>query len=156
MDTLQETWRIGRVVELCNQVELYMTAIIEAYVAAPANRESFLRTYVLNSAIITFGSKIKLVLAINERTSVVDLDDEAIRKVGNLRNAFAHNDLISGIRVEDPTVQVPDPPVTVVVESIKSNGQMLTITRDQAFADFMKAHAKAESCLREMLGRLRS
>jgi hypothetical protein len=51
---------------------------------------------------------------------------------------------------------VPDPPVTVVVESIKSNGQMLTITRDQAFADFMKAHAKAESCLREMLGRLRS
>lgn len=156
MDTLQETWRIGRVVELCNQIELYMTAIIEAYVAVPADRESFLRTCLLNSAIISFGSKIKLVLAINERTSLVGLDDEAIRKVGNLRNAFAHNDLISGIRVKDSSIQASDPVVTVVVESIKANGQMRTITRDQAFEDFMNAQAKAESCLREMLGKLRS
>jgi hypothetical protein len=156
MDTLQETLRIGRVVELCNQIELYMTAIIEAYVSPRANKEQFLRGFVLNSSVVSFGSKIKLVLAINEQASVIKLDSEEIRKVGDLRNAFAHNDLISGIRMEDPTVQVPDPPVTVVIESIAANGRMRTITRDQAFADFMTAHAKAESCLKKMLETLRS
>lgn len=156
MDTLQESWRIGRVVELCNQIELYMTAIIEAYVDSPADKQQFLRSFVLNSSVVSFASKIKVVLAIFERTSDGTLDSEAIRKVGQLRNAFAHNDLVSGIRTPDPTEQNPDPPVTVVVESITSSGKMQTITRDQAFRDFMDAHTKAELCLKQMLGRLRS
>jgi hypothetical protein len=155
-DTLLETSRTGTVVELCNQIELYMKAIIEAHIAPPANRQGFLRDYVLNNAIVSFGSKIKLVLAINEQARLVALDAAVLHKVGNLRNAFAHNDLISGIRAELATNPEGPGAVSVVVESIKANGGMQTIARDQAYEEFRVAHAKAESCLKEMLGKLRA
>lgn len=141
--------------ELCNQIELYLKAIIEAYVAPRADREAFFRAYVLNNAIVSFSAKVKIVLAINRKECVVRLDSDALHKIMNLRNAFAHNDLISGIRVEDQPMGDDPPAESVVLESIKGNGKLETITRKDAFDQFQQAHAQVESSLREMLGKLR-
>lgn len=151
-----EWHRAGLVVELCNQIELYMKAIIEAYVRPRADRGSFFRAYVLNNAIVPFAAKMKLVLAINREANLVQLDTIALHKVMNLRNAFAHNDLVSGIRVEEPT-SIDDPlQESVVLESIRGDGAMDTVTREAAFEQFRDAHERAEKCLKEMLGKLSS
>jgi hypothetical protein len=55
MNTHEECQRIGLVVELANQVELYLTAIIEAYILPRDDRQAFFRSHVLNNAIVSLG-----------------------------------------------------------------------------------------------------
>lgn len=130
-----------------------MKAIIEAYVEPRADREAFFRAYVLNNAIVPFAAKMKLVFAINKDLQLVKLEANAFHKVMSLRNAFAHNDLISGIRVDETARS--DEGSAVVLESVRGDGGMETVTRDAAYQEFRKAHERVESCLREMLGKLR-
>lgn len=151
----REWQRAGLVIELCNQIELYMKAIIEAFVAPPSAREAFFRGYVLNNAIVSFGSKVKLVAAINRELNLVTLDVGAMHKVANLRNAFAHNDVLTGLRVEEPASGDDALRESVVLESIRHDGAMQVVERDVAFSDFRAAHGKVEACLKEMLGKLR-
>ena len=156
MKTYEEWERTGLVVELANQIELYLTAIIESYVLPRDDRQAFFRSHVLNNATVSLGSKIKIVLAINRDLSVVELNPDALHKVAQLRNAFAHNDLISGIRV-DLNKDSSDPGSVIVgLESIKGNGELLYISRDDAFTQFKKYHKIAESNLKEMLGKMRA
>lgn len=153
MDAQFEWSTTGQVVELCNQIELYMTAIIEAYVEPRADREEFFRAYVLNSAIVSFSGKMKIVFAVNKNLKLVKIDKNVFHRVMSLRNAFAHNDLISGIQV-DKTTDSTEPNV-VVLESIRGDGSMEIITRDDAYQEFKNAYEKVETSLREMLGKLR-
>lgn len=153
METTDEIHRAGWVVELCNQIELYMKAIIEAFVAPRADREVFFRAYLLNNAIVPFAAKMKVVLAINNELKLTALDTNAFHTVMKLRNAFAHNDLISGIRVEEQK-GVPLEP-RVVLESIEGSGVLKEISRDEAFRNFIVAHKSAEASLKVMLGKLR-
>ena len=155
MDQSEEYLRVGVVVELCNQIELYMKAIIEDYVEPRQDRATFFRAYVLNNAIVSFSSKMKLVFEINRDLQLVKLDRDAFHKVMNLRNAFAHNDLISGIRVEEPMGGNESIMKTVVLESIRGDGLMDTISRGAAFQEFRMAHQNVESSLKLMLGKLR-
>lgn len=152
MNTREEWQRIGLVVELANQIELYLTAIIEAYILPRDDRQAFFRSHVLNNAIVSLGSKVKIVQAINRDLKVISLDSDALHKVAQLRNAFAHNDLISGIRVDD---SVDTEVVIFGLESIKGDGKLLYISREEAFDQFKKYHKIVESNLKEMLGKIR-
>lgn len=153
MNTHEECQRIGLVVELASQVELYLTAIIEAYILPRDDRQAFFRSHVLNNAIVSLGSKVKIVQAINRDLEIISLDANALHKVAQLRNAFAHNDIISGIRVDG---SAETEVVTYGLESIKGNGELLYISRDEAFEQFKRYHKIVESNLREMLGKMRA
>lgn len=148
--------RTGLVIEQCNRIEQYLKAIIEAYVLPRDDRQEFFRSHVLNSSIIPFGGKVKLVIAINKDLDLVKLNNDSLHKIMQLRNAFAHNDIISGVKV-DLSKEVTDPgAITIGLESISGNGALKYVTRDEAFKEFQNVYQTSENSLKEMLGKLRA
>jgi uncharacterized protein YhhL (DUF1145 family) len=139
------------VIRATNIVETRMKRVIAAFIKAPAERSSFVESYLLNNATVPFGAKVKLVLFIAKSLSV-KVDRAALHILLSRRNAFAHQDHLESIRVVTGADGAPD--VSFVIESIKTSGELETVTHAQAFADFTDAYAAVETNLDALLAAL--
>ena len=77
---------IGKAIHIFNEIEEFINYIICHHVN-PENKDFFLN-YILNTSIINYGSKIKILINLNifEKKEI-----EAIRKFSSFRNVFAHS-----------------------------------------------------------------
>ena len=152
--TIAEEWeRAGRIIDQCNELEDLMKAVIEAYVAPSEESAGFFRACLLNNSIVSLGSKIKLIQVINKQRSLIKLDQNQLHRLIAIRNAFAHNDLRTGLRFK---VQDRDALIQyVVMESIKGDGSIQKVTRDEAAKEFAQVHKDVKSGLKAMLRKLR-
>jgi hypothetical protein len=156
MEFTEIYYQTGKIIEQCNQIEEYLKAIIEAYISPGDDRQKFFRSRVLNNSVMSFGSKVKLVIAINRELKLVKLERESFHKIMQLRNAFAHTDIFGGIRM-DSSRQNSDPDATTVgLESISGDGEIEYITREAAFQEFQDIYESVESTLKKMLDDLRA
>ena len=75
----------GKAIYIFNEIENYINFII-THKVEPADKDFFI-DYFLNTSIISFGAKIKLLINLN----IFDKTDiEIVRKYLNYRNTFAH------------------------------------------------------------------
>jgi len=152
-----EEWkRAGLVLDHFNQLEGLMKDVIEAYVRPVETRAIFFRAYLLNNAIVPLAGKIKLIFAINNELSLVSLDRNRLHRLLAIRNAFAHNDVLSGFDVHIP--ENLESPITehVYMESIKGDGSIERLTRDRATGEFFTLHQYVKTALEEMVAKLRA
>ncbi|SCZ63074.1 hypothetical protein [Thiohalomonas denitrificans] len=136
------------VIRSTNIVETKMKRVIEAFINPSPDRSEFVVSYLLNNATIPFGAKVKVILAIAKRL-FVRVDRNAFHTLLSRRNAFAHQDHLSSIRVITDSEDYPD--VSFVVESIKGSGELEIVTQERVFAEFMEAFIKVDEYLDELL-----
>jgi len=150
-DRDREQERLVFVIRATNVVETKMKRVIAAFINAPSERSSFVDSYLLNNATVPFGTKVKLVLAISRALSL-KVNREAMHVLPSRRNAFAHQDHLSSVRVLNGAGGYPD--IDFVVESIKASGELETVTQTRAFAEFVEAYATVEADLDALLSAL--
>jgi hypothetical protein len=139
------------VIRTTNITETKMKAVINEYLQIPAERRSFAEEFLLHNSSVSFAAKAKLILAIaNELNVKIDKND--MHTMLSRRNAFAHQDHLSSIRVVKDHNGVPE--VSYVVESIKGAGQLEVVTQKQAYEEFVKAHFVVERGLDALAARL--
>lgn len=154
MDVADEFQMIGTVIDQCNHIETLFKEIIIAYVRPENSKVAFFDRYVLNTAVMSFSAKAKLVQGINSQEKLVNLDRNKIHRFLGIRNAFAHHDIISGIQLDVDEKGNVDPDAYLVVESMKSDGSMETIERKKAYGEFNRIFCELEPALLEMLRKL--
>ena len=132
---------LAMVITFANFLETRMKHVIAAYAKIPQDRLAFFHSYISNNSTMNFAAKVKLVLAIADAMKV-PMNKNAFYVLLSRRNAFAHQDLVDSIRLS--TDSGGETTVAFVVESIKSNGKMETISRKSAYIEFMRAHIDAE------------
>jgi hypothetical protein len=139
------------VIRATNITETKMKAVIADYLQIPAERRSFAEAFLLHNSSVSFAAKAKLVLAIAKELNV-RIDKNAMHTMFSRRNAFAHQDHLSSIRVVKDQNGVLD--VSYVVESIKQSGQLEGVTQKQAYEEFVKAYFVVERDLDALAARL--
>jgi len=141
---------LSNIVQWTNWVESTMKRIITLYLKIPAEQVDFFEGNVLNNAVIGFAQKVKVVQAINRRAAAVKkFEQHPFSVMMTRRNAFAHQDLMTSVRLIEDKDGLPD--VQLVIESMQGNGELEEITRERAFAEFFEAFMKCEKILDEML-----
>lgn len=153
MDTelSSEEERLVFVIRATNVVETIMKRVISAFIEAPDHRLEFVNSYLLNNSTMSFGAKVKLILAIAKELSL-KVDKNAFHVLLSRRNAFAHQDHLESVRL----MSQPDGTANVsfVVESIKSSGTLEAVTQEQAFSEFMRAQAVVQTDLNKLIASL--
>jgi hypothetical protein len=139
------------VLRITNRIESRMKVVIGRYLEVPTTKLAFLESHVLNNSITSFGAKTKLIFKISSDIGV-KVDRNAFHILLSRRNAFAHQDFASAIRVIRDPEGASD--VQVVVESVKSSGELETINREQAFFEFMSAFIEVEKSIELIYGKL--
>jgi hypothetical protein len=89
----------GWVIDSLNHIELSIIEITKEYLQAPKEKERFLTDIVLNSSIISFWWKINILAQICKNTGFDQQFLEDLRKMGRIRNAFAHSILKGEIHI---------------------------------------------------------
>ena len=148
-DIYEKDWKlIGFVLTQFNQIELLATEIISLYISPQASAVQFLDKKLLNNSIVSFGSKIKLLLSIAESCNYKGLDRDKLHRMLALRNAIAHNDQNYKFHIpEDPE---EDCQQYFVVEYFKSNGSVEEITKSKVYSEILSLHQDLEKSLREL------
>ena len=140
--------RLVFVIRATNIVESKMKRAITMYLGIPPKRSKFTTTQLLNNAVVPFGAKVKLVLAIAADLSV-KIDREALHTMLSRRNGFAHQDHLESVRVVEGIEGHPE--VAFVVESLKGSGTLEVVSQDKAMTEFMAAYLAAETDLNVLL-----
>lgn len=151
MDVDRTERHLVLVIRSTNIVETKMKKIITAFIRTPPERVDFVHGYLLNNATLPFAAKVKLVLSIAKSLSIA-VDREAMHTLLSRRNAFAHQDHLTSIRIVNDSRGHPD--VGFVVESIRGSGELETVTHDKAMAEFLQALGQVEVDLDALLGAL--
>ena len=151
IDLDRELIMIGLVVDQFNRLEQTITKIIATYIRPKDSRTDFFAKNVMNSSIVSFGSKIKLLLAINKQENLVELDRDKLHRILSIRNAITHNDVATKFKLEIPEDPDEDIYSYIVMDRMKGDGSIETISKDQAFSEFYQLHSALEPKLNQML-----
>lgn len=69
-----------------NEIETLLNEKITNFLQINDNKKGFMMNIVLNSSVINFGAKVKILINMNDKSIQID----KIRHLMNCRNAFAH------------------------------------------------------------------
>lgn len=95
-DIFDKEWKmIGFVIAQFNELELLLTKILSKYIAPATEKEEFVNRQLLNNSVVSFGAKTKLLISITKSSNVGEVDRNKLHRILSLRNAIAHNDVIS-------------------------------------------------------------
>jgi hypothetical protein len=131
------TWqtKIGEIVERFNAIESRIALLIQRFIGAKGSGGEFLRSRVLHNSIVSYSSKVKLILAINGEAGGPKLDRDSFHRLGALRNAFAHTDIYKSRRVN---LNVDAGPVGAYfsIDLLKPDGTIKSMRRAEAVVEF--------------------
>jgi hypothetical protein len=141
--------QIGGLIYRFNVHEAQLARIIDLYIGAEGDGRKFVRTRVLHNSIISYASKVKLVLAIAKAVDGPKLDIQALHRIGHLRNAFAHGNLEEQVRTNFNALVGETSPY-FIVETIKNDGSLSEIRREEAFKELTDLINTVEAQLKEL------
>lgn len=126
----------GWVIERFIRVEESINKIILDYFK-PDNKEIFI-SVVLNSSILTIGSKIKILVNIGVENSTID----KIRKLSAIRNGFAHTLIINQIYINVPSKSESEKTIEKNVISIinvmNSSGKIIKKNAHEYLTEYLE------------------
>lgn len=141
--------QIGALVYRFNVHEAQLARIIDLYIGAKGDGRDFVRTRVLHNSIVSYASKVKLVLAITKAVDGPKLNREGLHRIGHLRNAFAHGNLEEQVRVNRNALFGDTGPY-FVVETMKGDGLLSEMRRDEGFKELTDLIDVVEAQLKEL------
>lgn len=133
----------GWVIERFIKVEEHINTIILEYFQ-PDNKELF-KSVVLNSSILTIGSKLKILVNIGVKNSTID----KIRKLSAIRNGFAHTLIISQMNVKVPSKSNPvktiETNITSIVNVMNSSGKIIQKNAHEYLTEYLQLLQELEN-----------
>ncbi|MFH2144589.1 MAG: hypothetical protein ABII75_00980 [Candidatus Omnitrophota bacterium] len=157
---ISDEWStIGLVIDNCNRIETKMKEVIVAYLGVQEDKAAFLQSILLHNSIVSFASKVKLILAINKQGNYVNIRRDDFHKLMKIRNAYAHSDLLSNIEMtipdysrylEDESLDIeemPQPLMLKYLKSIKHDGSLEVVERTSAYFEFFDLSERVEEYL---------
>lgn len=134
--------KIGNVIECMKSIEVLLNEIILNRIQ-PMDLE-FSKNIVLNSGVISFGNKVKLVKTIcNKQSKQIDCD--RLHRLINIRNLFAHE-----------TSYVEDKGMIVKMNELKSDGKYNSVEFEKLFDKFIVTNNEAMQELTMLHNELKS
>lgn len=135
-----ELRNIGKIIHEAGKIENLLDEIISEYFISDLNLESFFRKTILNAS-LEFSKKVKIVSQIAKKEDL-EFNSGPFHRIMAIRNAFAHNDLSSTLRMNIDTYEY-----SWILKSSKSDGTYEEIERSKAMKDFFENIDKAEKVL---------
>jgi len=151
VDIKHEWAMVGMVIDHFNQLEHTITEIITIYISPKDSRVEYFKNNLMNNSIISFGAKVKLLLGINKQEKLVKLNRDSFHRILSVRNAIAHNDIATKLKIEIPEDPYDDISTYIIMDRMKGDGSIETIPKSQAFSEFYELHMELQEDLDEML-----
>ena len=146
LQKFDKTQAQGWVINTAIKIEELVDSIILRYFN-PDNREVFMQ-YALNSSIMHYGGKIKVLKAIG-------IDNKTfsnLQYIGSIRNAFAHTNISQRMTIH---IKKPDRESKTSARGIMSglNGQGLIKSKDpyEFLKEFLELYQQVEPVLKKMI-----
>ena len=140
---------ISQVVDRTDLIENLLNQIIVKFLSPREEILPFFWNVFLDGSMISMGTKVRLVILIAQEIKF-KLDQDSIRRVNNLRNAFAHHGLQS-----HPTTIVGKTPdddkQSYQLQVITSSLKIKRMSRSEALEDYNKNYNSAKKTLVEMI-----
>lgn len=142
------------VVDRFNYIEQAITKIIANYISAPANREIFVLRYLLNSSIVSFGSKIKLFIHLNATEGWEKVNQNDLHRLAHIRNQFAH----SGNQQMQITLYEADSEknsmnLKLILESVTGSGKLEEVDAEDALQEFTELFVRVKEQMHNVLAK---
>lgn len=153
----EQIHRTGFVVERFSEIEGLINTVIFDFISPTTDAESFVGNHLLDNSVVSFASKAKLLLIIDREKNAKRIDREKLFRLLSIRNAFAHNNVGKKLELADE-----DPPVGALrdiyffIESIKSDGAIKRVKRDDAYAEFIHLCDELQPAIEQLLSLVRS
>ena len=145
---------VAQVIDRTDLIENLMNQIIEKFISPRKEAFPFFWTIFLDGSIISLGTKVRLVILISQEVGI-KINQEPLRRVVRLRNAFAHHGLQS-----HPTLLIGKNPeedkLVFELQTINSSLKLKRISREKASEDFNKNYHSAKKILVEFKKELES
>lgn len=149
----EQIYRTGLVVERFCEIERLIDDVIFDFVGPSIDAEDFVRVNLLDKSVLPFSAKVKLLQVINRNKKALRVNREKFHRLLGIRNAFAHNSVSSNLEVDLPDGAPPE--VYFAIESVKGDGAVQKIRRDDAFEEFMSLCEELRGHLTELLAVVR-
>jgi hypothetical protein len=153
MESEQQETDLVKVVNRAALIENVMNQIIHAYVAPREHAWLFVWSVMLDTSVMSLGSKVKVVLAIAQEVTF-KLNKDAVHRVVNLRNAFAHSSTDA-----HPVMMVGKTQEECTHHNelwiLGGSGKIDKVKRHAAFGEFNKFYGLAKDSLVELLDRVK-
>lgn len=136
------------VINRTSLIEKLLDQTISSFCAPRQHAEFFMSEVVLHTSVMSLGAKAKVVNAVAQ-TLNFKIEKEAIQRIINLRNAFAHSATNA-----NPVVVVgfeDGPHSYLSVWALNSSGEIEMTNRYEAFANFNTAYDLAVESLNNLL-----
>jgi len=101
-DKKQTTYeRIGRIIELSNQLEARVKKIICTYLdIKDVKKKDFIQDIMLNNMLLNFSNKVKLFRHLNQQEAWPKFPAASYITIFNIRNIVAHNSVRENVSIE--------------------------------------------------------
>ena len=127
---------LGKFIHTFNEIELFINLIIAHHIE-PKDRKFFLE-YILNTSVIGFGSKIKILINLNifNKSQI-----KKIRDYSSNRNVFAHSNINDSVDIEETSPNKITINVTDVILKTNSDGKVTEVN----YNTFIKDHVSLQN-----------
>ena len=151
---MSNTSDLVHVVNRTASIENILNQIIEAFCEPRKDRFTFFWSVVLDSSIMSAGSKVKVASAIANELGI-KIEQNALHIVLSMRNAFAHNSTDS-----HPVLVVGNTPkedeMHFQFHILSNSGKLSNKRRNEALTEFDSAYYLAKTSLLELLEVIKS
>ena len=147
---IKEWKTIGMIVSQFNALELLITKILTKFISPNEQRKDFVQRQLLNNSVISFGAKVKLLISITKSYDLGKVDRNKLHRILSLRNAIAHNDVVSNLKIHVP--EDPDESVSqyFVIDKMKSDGNLETMDKSETYWEFMNLNEELNAQLQKI------
>ena len=132
-------------------IENLMDQIISNFTSPRKDAHFFFWQVILDSSVISVGSKVKVMMAISQECGI-KINPDPIHKLLSIRNAFAHSKTNS-----HPCMVVGKTPeqneMHYYLHTLSNSGQIKKVKRTEAVEEFNKLYGKAKEQLLELVAK---
>ncbi|MBL0350201.1 MAG: hypothetical protein IPP68_07495 [Elusimicrobia bacterium] len=145
-----------------NRIETQIKDIIIHFIHPSPEMMDFSRVFLMDNSIISFASKVKILLAINAQTNFVRIRPDEFHELLRIRNAFAHNQVLPKFNKSDQltflksevTKNIPKRKkhrfYYYTLDTIQNNGKIKMLERNSAFLRFSELSETIQKTLKNM------
>lgn len=130
------------IIDRFNYIEGCLNSIICNYISPQNDKSNFVQSILLNTAIVSFGSKLKLFFHINAVEEWVDIKKDNLHRLLHIRNQFAHTgkDVIT-VNLDTETGEC-ESESCLMLESVSGTGKLVEVDSETALHEFTQLYVE--------------
>lgn len=126
------------VVDLFNSVENDLASILGAAIGPRETSKEFVRDFVLNSEIMPFMAKVKLFMYLKEVNEWPKFEALNLHRLMQIKSRFLQCRSLTAVKMDiNRGHQTFEEDITILLESLKSEGKFMQITVAEAFEEYV-------------------